>query len=143
MATAKRCSTCGISYPPQYERCLVPDCQTPLWAQFVDPPDDDWQDKVAEKAGISPVYSAAHPPNAGCEIREFRGHLFARHDDLITCGYQALEAGRIVFLHDRFFELAGYSESTGYWWLDEIVTEGAADELHPAMFERWDNGTED
>lgn len=135
MATAKRCSICGISYPPEYEWCLVPYCQDALWTQFVNPPDEDWQEKVAELAGIPPVYSAAHPPNAGCEIREFRGHLFARHDDLISCGYQALEAGRIVYLHERFFELVGYSESTGYWWIVEIVTEGAGDELHPSMFE--------
>lgn len=138
MATAMRCSICGISYPPQITQCLVPDCSGQLWPQHVDGPDEDWQEQVAAKAGIPLLYSTAHPPNAGCEIREYRGHLFVKHDDLLRVGYINLEAGRIVLLHERFFELAGYSQSTGYWWIVEVVTEGSADELHPDMFESVD-----
>jgi hypothetical protein len=138
MATAMRCSLCGISYPPGYTHCLLPDCQGSLWAQFKDGPDDDWQELVAEKAGVPILYSAVHPPNGRCEVREYHGHWFVKHDDLITLGYQALEGGSIIRINEVFYELAGYSQSTGYWWVEVIEIEGAAEELHPAMFERWD-----
>jgi hypothetical protein len=104
----------------------------------VDGPDDDWQDKVAERAGIPAVYSAAHPPSGGCEVRELRGHLFVKHDDLLELGYRHLEGGSIVRVYEEFYELAGYSQTTGYWWVEHIETEGAASGLHPSMFERVD-----
>jgi PAS domain-containing protein len=64
-------------------------------------------------------------------------HIWIGHDDMIGVGYQFLEPGSIVFVNERFFELLGYRKATGLWWVQEIVTEGAADDLHPAMFTEW------
>jgi hypothetical protein len=137
MATAMRCTTCGISYPPSMTRCLVPDCQELLWAQFVDPPDEDWHEKVAEKGGIPAVYSAVHPSDAWATVVELKDHLFVKHNRLLQVGYKNLEAGSIVYINETFYELEGYSQSTDYWLITQIVPEGMFDELHPSMFEQW------
>lgn len=132
-----RCTTCGISYPPTMTRCLVPDCQEALWAQYNDPPDEDWHEKVAEKGGIPAVYSAVHPADAWVNVVMLKDHLFCKHEHLLKVGYTTLEAGSIVYINDAFYELEGYSPSTGYWLITEIVPEGMADDLHPSMFEQW------
>jgi hypothetical protein len=118
-------------------RCLVPDCQEQLWPQYVDPPDADWHEKVAEKGGIPAIYSAVHPADAWVNIMELKDHLFVKHQHLLNVGYTSLQADSIVYLNDTFYELEGYSQTTGYWLISKVEIEGAADELHPAMFEQW------
>lgn len=126
---------CGISWPPEFDHC--PKCGDGVWQQHHTDPDPDWQDELEEVEIEEPGFDGPypHPPDGRCDVHEVRGHLFLKHAALIAHGYRWLEDGSIVYLNDTFYELEGYSQSTGYWLVSIVETEGAADDLHPSMFE--------
>jgi len=107
-------------------------------------PDDDWEERVAPTMQEGVVLKESpypHPPDAQVPVSMEYNRLWLNHDDLIEVGYRNLEAGSIVFVGGRFYELQGPSQisrtSSYRWWVEEVQTEGAADDLHPAMFEQW------
>lgn len=121
---------------------------------YKNPPDEDWQQKVAMSLGeavyLEPklAYGFAHPrENVSIPVQFANDRLWLRHADLTENGYTNLEAGSIVWVNDHFYELQGRShvgrKSDYWWWVEEIVTEGAADDLTPAMFEKWKKEADD
>lgn len=144
---ARRCTLCSKSYPPHIERCPIHGTDT--WAMYKSGPDDDWEQHVAQSLGegvyLDPKpagYGFAHPrPHLEVPVTFENDRLWIKHSDLIEGGYTNLEAGTIVWVNDRFFELQG--PRGPLWWVDEIVTEGAADDLTPAMFEKWRKDEDD
>jgi hypothetical protein len=136
---AKRCSTCAINYPLFIEVCRV--CGEETWTMYVTSPQEDWEEVVAEMLGADtpPAESVYfHPHDALCRVSFRSTRLWIAHADLLAVGYYALEDGSIVFVNGRFYELEGFDRLNKEWWVDEIETEGAADNLHPSMFERLD-----
>ena len=47
--------------------------------------------------------------------------LFIPHDELLHAGYRTLEDFMVVEANGRFYELQGYDNSAGLWWVEEIV----------------------
>lgn len=114
-------------------------------------PDPDWQERVASQIGegvyLEPklAYGYAHPrANLSLAVSFHDDRLWIRHSDLVEGGYENLESGSIVWVNDRFYELQGRSHKTRHadywWWVEEVVTEGAADDLTPDMFREASDG---
>lgn len=108
-------------------------------------PDADWQERVAASLGeavfVQPelAYGFAHPrESVSIPVSVAYDKLWFRHSDLIEAGYVNLEAGSVVWVNGRFFELQGpntLSRRGDYsWWVEEIGGEGSADHLTPEMF---------
>lgn len=101
-------------------------------------PDPDWRERVeaslGEGAWVDPptiAYAVQHPPDVDLPLHVSEGRLWLSHGGLIEAGYSYLEAGSVVFVGNRFYELVGHSDSRGMWWVEEIVTDGAFDDVTP------------
>lgn len=119
---------------------------------FKSGPDEDWEEKLADNirtngrslgegicASEPPriAWTAPHPPDATLPVTFANERLWIKHDDLLGVGYLNMEPDKVVFVNGAFYELQGYHRPTQSWWVEEIVTEGAADHLTPQMFEVW------
>lgn len=146
-AQSRRCSQCSIQYPPEITKCLV--CEGPATPMYKSGPDEDWKEKVESALGVESLetggskiaYTQAHPRHdIQLPVAFENDRLWISHNDLTEAGYLNLEAGSVVWVNDKFYELQGRSSRTRmrafYWWVEEIVTEGAADDLTPEMFTR-------
>ena len=111
-------------------------------------PDEDWEQRVAVHIGegvyLEPktAFGYAHPrPHLTVAVSFHNDRLWIKHSDLTEGGYDNLEAGSIVWVNDRFYELQSRSHVSRRpdyeWWVEEIVTEGAADDITPQMFTVW------
>lgn len=134
---SRRCSICSIQYPPFVEVCRI--CGEETWPMFKTGPDEDWEERLAREIGegvfVDPprpiAYAVQHPPDVQLPLHIRDGRLWISHAGLIDAGYRYLEDGSIVFVGGRFYELAGYWEAQGLWWVEEIVTDGCFGEVTP------------
>jgi hypothetical protein len=138
---SRRCSLCAINYPTYVRQCKVKDCGEPTWPVTKSMADDDWQDRVkmldAQNESSEPTEASPypHPPDARARIYKAKDKLWVTHAELLHAGYRNLTEDSIVFLNENFYELQGYAEGAGAWWIAEVVTEGAAESLEPWMFD--------
>lgn len=135
---SQRCTDCGIQYPPEAKVCPI--CGNPrLWAIYKTGPDPDWEDRVRASLGegsyASPpeiAYTTPHKADVSIPLHVFDARLWLPHVALIEAGYINLEAGSVVFVNNRFYELWGRSKRQGdMWWVEEIVIDGAFDNVTP------------
>lgn len=54
------------------------------------------------------------------------------HADLLANEYEALEDFGIVYLNGKFYELQGYAEEPGAWWIEEVPMEDSDGETPPS-----------
>jgi len=101
-------------------------------------PDEDWREKVRKSLGFDPpeeeqkvAFALPHPPDLSIALHIADGRMWVPHDVLIDAGYSYLEDGSIVFVNNRFYELIGYSQSRKMWWVEELVVDGAFDDITP------------
>lgn len=96
--------------------------------------DENYLDRVEElkKALEAPdvEFEGVHPKNAEVQVHVMEGDdlpswLFIAHADLIKVGYQNLEDFDVVRVNGDYYELQGYLEGTGVWWVEEIPLDGA------------------
>lgn len=146
MAT-KRCSTCGINYPPyneKYVKCLVCGDKT----DHVNESDQhsDWERRVDEGNGVykAPELPALHRDH----LVVHNGQVWVAHDHLVDAGYPGrVRIGDIIRVigytdGSLFFEvngeamrLRGESEDTPKvmgWWLGRVFDEGWVPDAPPA-----------
>ena len=139
---SRRCTLCSIQYPRFIVVCRV--CGGETWAIYKSGPDPDWQQKVARSLGegLRPedtedgvpqiAYTLPHRADVTIPLHVSDARLWFPHAALIEeGGYGNLEAGSIVFVNNRFYELVGHSDSKGMWWVEEIVTDGIFDDVTP------------
>lgn len=141
---AKRCSICGINYPDDLAdpKCKV--CDESLAYIHDETPDEDWVSKIHELLSPSPettpleaieiIFIAAmpsdeedsiypHKADNRAHVSEHNGQLFVTHQALLSAGYEGIEAGTIVYLNDKFYEVEGYAHGRQVWWVTEIDPE--------------------
>lgn len=131
-----RCTNCSIQYPPEMQQCVI--CDGRLWAIYKSGPDADWKERVAASLGegvYAPTiaYTTPHKADVTIPLHLHDGRMWLPHKDLIEEGsYVNLESGSVVYVNTRFYELQGRSRKRGdMWWVEEIVTEGAFDDMTP------------
>lgn len=134
---ARRCSMCGINYPPFVAVCRA--CGEDTWAINRGEPDANWQElvsmheqRIAADAPASP-YPHRHDNEAPI-YRDARGLLWVTHTDLLGNGYRSVTEDMILYINGKFFEAQGFSEGAGAWLIEEVQVDGAADSLEPSMF---------
>lgn len=121
-------------------------------------PDPDWEEKVAERIRsngrslgegiyIPPdpkiAWTTVHPPDASMNLTFANDRLWIKHDDLLEVGYLHMEPDKVVFVNGAFYELQAYHRPTQSWWVEEIVVDGASEDLTPAMFTKWKKDADD
>lgn len=136
---AQRCTFCSIQYPPLANRCAI--CgNEKLWAIYKSGPDPDWEERVRSSLGeqtppeAAPkiAYTTPHKADVSIPLHLYEGLMWLPHVALIEAGYINLEVGSIVFVNNRFYELQARSKRRGdMWWVEEIVTDGAFDDVTP------------
>ena len=134
---SRRCSTCGINYPPFVSVCRV--CEEETWANSRATPDEDWTQLVEmhkkhRDDGVPPSIIPHRHDNQARIYKDSEGRLWVTHAELLDNGYRFIDDSTIVFLNGKFYECVVYVDKAGSWWIKEIVVDGAADHLEPAMF---------
>lgn len=51
------------------------------------------------------------------------GREWVTHEDLLQCGYRAIEDFDVVYLNKRFYELQAHIRRPNAWWIEEVDTE--------------------
>lgn len=136
---SRRCSICGINFPPYVAVCRVKKCGETTWANSKHGPDDDWSELVAmhDKRNAddeAPSVYPHHHDNSAKVYRDSGDRLWVTHEALLGNGYRAITEDTIVYLNEKFYELQVFAQKAGAWLLEEIVVDGAADSLEPSMF---------
>lgn len=109
-------------------RCDV--CQERVtWYGGIDS-DEDYLDRVKELLNPPEIeFEGAHPKNAEVEVHVMEGKidgkdlppwLFITHADLTRVGYKYLEDFDVVRVNGDYYELQGYLENVGTWWVEPI-----------------------
>jgi hypothetical protein len=137
---SQRCTYCSIQYPPQANKCGI--CgNEKLWAIYKSGPDKDWKERVAASLGEATppeavpdiAYTLPHKADVSIPLHVHSGLMWLPHEALTNeGGYINLEPGSVVFVNNRFYELQARSKRQGdMWWVEEIVTDGAFDDVTP------------
>lgn len=120
---SQRCPQCAINYPANFLTCLVKDCRTALLTSPHGVADPGWQEKVSKRNA-----------QGGVDIHtDRRGQTWISKSDAERLAY-IVEIGTILEVGDTFFEVSGWSPTKEAYWLEEVIVDGAADSLEPAMF---------
>lgn len=134
---SRRCSICGINYPPYVAVCRA--CGDDTWANSRATPDEDWTQLVEmhkkriEDDAPPPLYPHRYDNQARI-YRDSEGRLWVTHAELLENGYRFIDDTTILYLNEEFYETLAFIEKAGAWYIRHIQVDGAADNLEPAMF---------
>lgn len=73
---------------------------------------------------MSSIYPHRHDAKARV-YTDSNGLTWVSHAELLANEYESLEDFMIVYLNEKFYELQGYAEEPGAWWIEEVSTEEA------------------
>ena len=139
--TCKRCTVHGINFPPQNIACKVVGCEEELWPLYSDQPDEDWAEvtnainRDAKLEDDEIIHTMPHRYDAKARIYTGEnGMLWVAHAELLYNGYRGVTDGTIVFLNNTFYEVQGFVEKAGAWWVEKVEVVNAAENLTPEQF---------
>jgi hypothetical protein len=134
---ARRCSTCGITYPTTVWVCLV--CEEETWFASDMKPDGDWKDEVAaQKDALSDYLDETQlyrgdreeeMPDIEASVIAYKDLLWVPHQQLLFGGYRHLEDFNIVLLNGVYYELQAHVGKLkpefpgGIWWVETVSLE--------------------
>lgn len=142
---SRRCSICGINYPPFVAVCRA--CGDDTWANSRATPDEDWAQlaemhkKRHEANDPPPLYPHRHDNQARI-YRDSEGRLWVTHAELLENGYRFIDDDTVLYLNEEFYECIAFVEKAAAWLIKHIQVDGAAEHLEPAMFANGDSSEE-
>lgn len=126
---ARRCSTCGISYPviQQFEKCPIHETGTHYQASTE--PDEDWQaqyERLAKQAARDAEVAGVYPLVRGVSVVEEDGRYFIDNATLHRAGvrFSRMQPDQFYLfeLEDGWiYETQGFDDPRRRWWVERVA----------------------
>jgi hypothetical protein len=129
---SKRCSLCGIGYPPDWKFNKCPIHETETWLDNKSDPDPDWAARAERlvRQMERDAAIAALIPTIEAKVVHADGQLWVSSHDVIRAGIRhRLPADAIIRIGQQHFEIQGYSDSRRAYLVEVFSMELSAEDL--------------